>query len=202
MINKLTLKKSMFALLVSLFASNLYASEAQKYIIDTSHSSVGFSVKHLGISTVRGSFDDFNGEFTYNAKDVSTSSAMAAIKVASINTGNGKRDGHLKECDFFCGEKFGEISFKTTKITPVSDGKFKMSGNLTIRDVTLPIELDATFEGAGRGIDGSNRVGFVATGEIDRTAFGLKWNKLTEAGGFVVSPQVKINIEVQGVEAK
>ncbi len=176
------------------------AAHAANYKIDAAHSSVGFKVRHLGISTVSGQFGTFEGTVEYDPKNVAASKTEATIDVASVNTNNPKRDGHLKECDFFCIEKFQKMTFKTLSVTPGAGKKFKINGELSLHGVSKPVTLDAEFIGAAPGPDGKERVAFSAVGELNRKDFGLTWDKITEAGGVMVGAEVKISIEIEAVK--
>lgn len=181
--------------LVSILAST--ALFAGTYNVDTSHSNVGFKVKHLMISNVTGNFNKFAGSFEYDEKTNTIKSLSGEIDVNSINTENEKRDGHLKSADFFDAANYPSLTFKLEKI---SDDK--AYGVLTIRGVSKNIELD--FENNGSVVDpwGNKRVGLELSGKINRKDFGLNWNKTLEAGGVVVSETVKLNIELEGILAK
>lgn len=167
--------------------------------IDPTHSNVEFAVKHLMISTVRGSFSDIEGTITIVAGDPSKSSVNATIKAASIDTRTGQRDDHLRSADFLHAENFPSLTFASTRITGDTD-EFKVTGQLTIRGVSREITLDATQEGAGKDPWGGERIGFSAKTKLDRRDYGLLWNQAIEAGGVVVGNEVKISIEVQAVK--
>jgi polyisoprenoid-binding protein YceI len=169
------------------------------WAIDSAHSSVEFSVKHLMVSTVKGRFHDVAGVLGIDEQDPSRSSISAAIRVASVDTGVGQRDDHLRSDDFFNAASFPEITFKSTKIDGSGEA-WRMTGDLTIRDVTRPVELDVEFEGRGPDAWGGERAGFSATTKINRKDFGVNWNAAIEAGGFVVGDQVKIAINIEAVK--
>jgi polyisoprenoid-binding protein YceI len=170
--------------------------------IDPSHSEVAFSVKHLMISTVRGRFSGVKGSIFLDTEDPSRSSVEAEIDAATIDTREEKRDGHLRSPDFFDVEKYPTITFRSRRIEPVGGDRFKVTGDLTIRGVTREVVLDVTEEGRGRDPWGGERVGFSATGKIDRREFGLTWNQALEAGGVMVSNEIKLSIETEAVKAQ
>lgn len=171
---------------------------AATWEIDTAHSQVGFTVRHLVVAKVRGSFKDWSGTVVLDEKDVTKSSVNVTIKTASIDTGTAKRDDHLRSDDFFNAAKYPEIKFKSTKVEPGKEkGTLKITGDLTIRDVTKSVVLDVTgpspeFKDPG----GNPHVAFSATTKINRKDFGLKWSNATEAGP-VAGDEVNIEIEVE-----
>jgi len=168
--------------------------------LDPVHSIVEFSAKHLMITTVKGRITDVEGTIYTDEKDPKNSSVEATLKAISIDTRTDQRDQHLRSADFLNVEKFPEIKFRSTRI----DGKkeeFKLTGDLTIRDVTKPITLDVQFEGETKDPWGGLRVGFSAKGKIDRRDWGLTWNQALETGGVVVGNDIKIELEVQAVKA-
>ena len=168
--------------------------------LDPSHSEVGFSVKHLMISTVRGRFSGVKGSIFLDSADVTRSSAEVEIDARTIDTREEKRDGHLRSPDFFDVEKYPTISFRSRRIESLGGERYRVTGDLTIRDVTREVVLDVTEEGRGRDPWGGERVGFTATGKIDRREFGLTWNQALEAGGVMVSNEIKLTIETEAVK--
>ncbi|MCB0360012.1 MAG: polyisoprenoid-binding protein [Bdellovibrionales bacterium] len=175
---------------------------AAEYKVDDAHTTIGFSVKHLGISWVAGSFGEFEGSFQFDPKNIKAASAKATIKTKSITTSNAKRDDHLRSADFFNAEQHQEISFQSKEIKDVQGDKFTVVGDLTVNGVTHPVSLDAEFRGAATDPWGNDRAGFTASGKINRKDFGLTWNKLLETGGLVVGEDVFITIEVEGIKEK
>lgn len=167
--------------------------------LEPSHTSVEFSAKHMMITTVRGRIIDIEGMIFTDEQNPSRSYVEASLKPASIDTGNKQRDEHLRSADFIDVAKFPAITFRS-KHTEGSKERFKLTGDLTIRDTTKEITLDVTFEGTGKDPWGGDRVGFTATGRIDRRDFGLTWNQALETGGVLVSNDIKINIEVQATK--
>ena len=170
---------------------------AGTYNVDTSHSNVGFKVKHLMISNVTGKFDKFSGSFNYDEKTNTLKTLTGNIEVSSINTENEKRDAHLKSADFFDAKNHPKLTFRLDKVE--EDIAF---GKLTLRGVTKDVKLD--FENNGTVVDpwGNTRVGLELTGKINRKDYGLNWNKGLEAGGVLVGETVKLTIELEGILAK
>ncbi|RBQ28583.1 YceI family protein [Aliarcobacter vitoriensis] len=181
--------------LVSVVTSS--ALFAGTYDVDASHSNVGFKVKHLMISNVSGKFDDFSGKFEYDEKTKKLKSLEGKVNVSSINTEDEKRDAHLKAADFFDEANHPTLTFKLDKVE-----KDVAYGKLTIRGITKDVKLD--LENNGTAVDpwGNKRVGLALSGKINRTDFGLNWNKALETGGVLVDETVKINVEVEGILAK
>ena len=168
--------------------------------LDPSHTLVEFSAKHLMITTVKGRITDVEGTIVMDEKNPRNSYVEATLKAVSIDTRTEQRDQHLRSADFLNAELFPEIKFRSTKIEGDKDS-FKMTGDLTIRDVTRPITLDIRFEGQQTDPWGGERIGFSGSGKIDRRDFGLTWNQALETGGVVVGNDVKINLEVEAVKA-
>ena len=169
--------------------------------IDPAHTEVGFSVKHLMISTVRGRFADVRGTITLDETDLASSSVEAEIATASIDTRQEQRDVHLRSPDFFEVERFPTITFRSRSVQPAKGDRLRVTGELTIRGVTREVELEVTDEGRGKDPWGGDRLAFSATTTIDRRDFGLTWNQALETGGVLVSNEIKISIDVQAVKA-
>jgi polyisoprenoid-binding protein YceI len=169
--------------------------------IDAAHSTIGFSIRHMVFSKVRGRFLKYTGAIQLDDGDLANSWVEVAIDAASIDTGTVQRDNHLRSADFFDAERFPELRFRSTRVQDVGGGRLRVIGELTIRDATREVALDA--EPAGRGIDpwGNERIGFVAKTSIDRKDFGLAWNQLLEAGGVLVGDRVDLELDVQAVNA-
>lgn len=170
------------------------------YNIDPSHSSIGFSIKHMMIAKVHGAFEKFSGKLNLDSSDISKSSIEVSIEAASINTHEAQRDGHLKSADFFDVEKFPTLSFKSSRVEGKS-GDLKVTGDLTIHGVTQKVVLDV--EGPSAEMKdpwGNLKIGVSASTKIKRKDFGLTWNAALEAGGFLVGDDVTINIELQLVK--
>jgi polyisoprenoid-binding protein YceI len=190
--------------LVLVLTALLFASFgfADNYTIDKDHSSINFTVKHMGISNVKGTFKDYDGKIAFDEKTPAKDSATITIKTESINTGTDKRDEHLKSPDFFDTKTFPEMTFKTTKVSK-SGSKYKVEGLLKMHGVEKPVTLTAEFGGVAKDPWGNNRVAFTATGKIDRTDFGLKWNKpLEKAGALMVGNDVNMNFEIEAIQDK
>ncbi len=168
---------------------------AEMYEIDQAHSSVYFKVRHMGISTVTGNFNEFSGTIDLDTGDVSKTSGNMTIQAASIDTRNKKRDGHLNAPDFFDTQKYPTIEFKSTRISDVNGDKGKLHGDLSMHGVTKPIVLDIELTGKI-----ADRIGFTASGLINRTEYGLTWTKLMETGGVVVAEEVKIGMDIEAVK--
>jgi polyisoprenoid-binding protein YceI len=171
------------------------------WTIDPAHSLVEFSGKHMMFTTVKGRFRDLQGTISLDEADHSRSSVEVEIQAGSIDSGVDQRDGHLKSPDFLDVENNPTITFKTTGVLPIGADRARVFGDLTIRGTTRPIELDVAYEGLGKNPWGKEVVGFSARTEINRKDYGLTWNVALEAGGFLVSDQVKIHLEVQAVRA-
>jgi polyisoprenoid-binding protein YceI len=170
---------------------------AGTYTIDAAHSSVGFTVRHLGLSKVKGRFESFEGDVVV-APDPGSSSTSVRIDTASFDTGNADRDGHVTSADFLDVEVYPSMTFESTAVR--QDGRrWALDGALTIKDVTLPVSLDVDFEGAGSDPWGGSRIAFSATTTIEREAFGLTWNQVLETGGVLVGKTVTIDLDVQAV---
>jgi polyisoprenoid-binding protein YceI len=168
------------------------------FALDRSHTQVGFVARHLMVSKVRGRFTDFEGTIIV-ADDPSASSVEVTIQAASVNTNDENRDNHVRNNDFLSVEEFPTLSFRSTKVELKPRGDWKVYGDLTVRGVTRPVVLDVEFEGVIQDPWGNQRLGFTASGEIDRNDFGVSFNAALETGGFVVSPKVKLEIEAEAV---
>ncbi|MEV4093725.1 YceI family protein [Streptosporangium saharense] len=173
---------------------NLQLPAAGTFNLDAAHTRIGFVVKHMMVSKVRGHFDQFAGSVTV-AENPLESSAELTIKAESISTGVADRDGHLRGDDFLAAEKYPEITFRSTRVVGHSGDEFTVLGDLTIRDVTRPVELTVEYGGAGTNPWGQAVWGFSITTEIDREEFGLTWNQTLETGGVLVGKKIKIEIE-------
>lgn len=165
--------------------------------IDATHSVIGFSVRHMMVSKVKGRFDQFSGEIV-TAERFEDSAVSTTIDATSINTGNEQRDGHVKSADFFAVETHPEWSFRSTGIT--ADGEdFVLAGDLTLKGVTKPVELALEVNGFGPDAWGGTRAGFSATTTINRSDFGVDISLPLDGGGVVVSEKVGIEMEIEGV---
>lgn len=166
-----------------------------KWNVDASHSEVGFKVKHMMISTVKGTFEEFDASVETESDDFKNASFSFSAKTDSINTKNDDRDTHLKSDDFFNSEKYPELTFKSTSY----DGNI-LVGDLTIKDVTKEVTLNTDFNGVAVDPYGQTKAGFEITGKINRKDFGLTWNAVTEAGSIVVSDTIQFAIDLQFIK--
>jgi polyisoprenoid-binding protein YceI len=168
------------------------------YGLDASHSHVGFSVRHLMVSKTKGRFADVSGTI-HIAEDPLESSVEVEISVASIDTRDETRDGHLRSADFFDADDHPSIRYRSTKVVQAGERRWNVEGELTVRGITLPVPLEVAFEGGAKDPWGNHRIGFTARAELDREAFGLTWNQALETGGVLVGKQVQIDIEAEAV---
>lgn len=171
-----------------------------KWNIDPTHSEVQFKVKHLVISTVTGQFNKFEGSVETEGEEFDSASASFQLDVNSIDTNTADRDAHLKSDDFFSAEKFPHIKFSNGQLKK-SGNDFKLSGDLTIKDITKPIVLDVEYGGSMVDGYGQHKAGFEIAGKISRKEFGLTWNMVTEAGGVVVGDEVKLQLNIQVIKS-
>lgn len=179
-------------------------STTTTWTIDPTHSLIEFSTRHMMITTVKGRFTEVQGTITTNEQNPAQAGAEVTIATASITTGTDARDEHLRSADFFDAARFPALTFRATRIegSPRAPGdEFVVVGDLTVRDVTREVRLDATFEGTGRDPWGNEKASFSATTKIDRRDFGLTWNAALETGGMLVSNDIRIAIEVQAVKS-
>jgi polyisoprenoid-binding protein YceI len=177
--------------------SDMTALTTGTWNLDASHSEIGFSVRHAGISKVRGSFTEFDATLT-TGETLADSSVDATVQIASVNTKDANRDGHLKSEDFFNAEQFPTMTFKSTSVKGDA-GDFVLVGDLTIRGVSKEVEFAAELGGEAVDAFGATRVGFFASTTISRKEFGITWNAALEAGGVLVSDKVKIEIDASFV---
>jgi polyisoprenoid-binding protein YceI len=179
-------------------------SLANTFTIDPTHSTVGFKIKHLGISNVTGKFDDFSGTFNFDPKKVDASTANAKIKLASVNTGLKARDEHLTNDDFFNVAKNPDMTFESKSIKQKGPNKFDVNGILTLNGVSKPVTLAVQYLGSVNDPFNKNgeKAAFSAKTKINRRAYGLTWNKAIETGGVMVGEEVQINLEIEGNREK
>ena len=177
------------------------AAAQQTWTIDPGHSEASFAVKHLMISTVRGTFRNVSGTIALDEANPAGSHVEAEIDAASIDTRQEQRDTHLRSADFFDVEKHPALTFRSAKVESLGSGQFRVLGNLTIRDVTRAVVLDVEETGRGKDPWGGERIGYSATTKFDRTDFGLTWNQALETGGIMVGNEVKVTLDVQAVLA-
>lgn len=171
------------------------------YVIDPSHSRIGFSARHAMVTTVRGSFGEFEGTAHVDTANPSASNAKIVIKTASIDTGSADRDGHLRSGDFFDADVNSEITFTTTQVERVEDDVWRLTGDLVIKGVSKPVTID--FESTGSAIDpfGNTRIGFEGATSINRKDWGLTWNAALETGGVLVSEKIKLEFDVSAIKS-
>jgi len=174
---------------------------ATKWTLDKTHSNVKFSVTHMVVSETEGSFKLFDGSMENTKPDFSDARIAFTVDVNSINTDNENRDKHLKSDDFFAAEKYPTMKFESTSFVPQGNNKYKLNGNLTIRDVTKPVTFDVVYGGSINTQRGA-KVGFKATTTINRFDYNLKWDRATETGGLVVGKEVEVTIKVELNEVK
>jgi polyisoprenoid-binding protein YceI len=168
-----------------------------EYEVDPSHTQVMFKVRHMGVSTVSGRFRRFAATFAWDPADPGASWVTATIDAASIDTDNDRRDNHLRSADFFAADSYPTLTFRSTRVEEVGEGRLRVAGDLSIRGVTKPVVLDVVLEGATVGGVGRPITGWTAEATINRKDYGLMWNRLTEAGGWVVGDDVRIVLEVE-----
>jgi polyisoprenoid-binding protein YceI len=171
------------------------------WTIDTSHSTINFSVKHLMVSTARGQFEKFSGTVHFDEVNPVDSTVDVTIEAASINTKDAQRDGHLKSPDFFDVEKYPTIAFKSKTVKHIDATNAKLTGDLTIKDVTKEVTLDVEYQGQQKSPFGTTNAGFTATTKFNREDFNLGWNVALEAGGFLVGKDIKIEIDLELIKA-
>lgn len=170
------------------------------WTIDTTHSEIGFKIKHLVISTVSGKFTSFEGKLEGEPGDLENAKISFTADIDSIHTGNEQRDGHLKSADFFDAAKYAKLSFVSAKIEHKDGNDYKVTGDLTIKNVTRSVTLNVEFGGTQNNFYGQTVAGFEITGKINRQDFGLTWSAVTEAGGIVVSDEVKLVVNTELVK--
>jgi len=175
------------------------ALTAGTWTVDPAHSSVGFTARHLMITKVHGTFRTFSGTFEV-APDPLQSTLEASVDMASVTTGDDKRDEHLRGSDFFDTTKFPTMTFRSTSITPKGDD-YRLTGDLTINGVTRPVTFELEFEGVTTDPWGNLKAGFEASAEINRKDWGLQWNVALETGGVLVSDKVQLLLEIQAVKS-
>ena len=168
--------------------------------IDPSHTLIEFSAKHLMITTVRGHFKSFDGSIQLNEEQPEASYVEGTVDVASIDTNESQRDNHLRSPDFFDVENYPAMGFRSTRVEFLGGDRFKVHGDLTIKDVTREVVFDVTDEGQVQDPWGNKRWGFGGTTRLNRKDFGLTWNVALEAGGWLVGDEIKVSIELQLVQ--
>lgn len=170
------------------------------WAIDPAHSEIIFKVKHMMITNVSGKFDSFEATIENEDEEFETSQISFTAQVKSINTGNDDRDNHLRSADFFDADQFAAISFKSIAVQKENDGEYTIKGNLTIKDVTKNITLEAEYGSPTLDPWGNTKIGLSITGKINRKDFGLSWNAALESGGVLVGEDIKLAAELQFVK--
>lgn len=173
-----------------------------KWTIDKDHSSVDFSIRHMMIANVKGTFHNFNATVEADVKDLTSADIDFTVDLTSIDTRNQDRDGHLKSPDFFDVEKFPTMNFRSTDIKKKDEDEYEVSGELTLHGVKNKETFTVTFEGQGKDPWGNEKVGFSAQGTINRTDYGLTWNSALETGGVLVGDKVKVNLQIEASKAE
>src|SRR5919107_771974 len=171
-----------------------------KWVLDPTHSELGFKIKHLMISNVSGSLKSFEAEVETQGEDFTTAKINLSADMASISTNNDQRDAHLRNSDFFEVEKYPELKFTSTKLKKTDSDTFALFGDLTLKGVTRPVKLDVEFNGVTKDPWGGERAGFVVTGKINRSDWGVNFNGVLETGGVMLSEEVRITSEIQLVK--
>jgi len=183
------------AVLIGLFSIGS-AVAAEKFDIDQAHSYVGFSVRHMVVSNVKGNFTDFSGTIMFDEKDMTKSSVKVNIKTASVNTSNDKRDEHLRNPDFFDVEKYPEMIFESSKIEKKGDD-YIMHGFLTMHGINREIAIPFDMLGRTTGFQGEDRIGFEGSAKLNRKDYGISFGAVMETGGLVVGDEVKIDLQIE-----
>lgn len=168
-----------------------------KWAVDASHSVVEFSVKHMMIAKVKGSFHSFEAQIEADPNDLTTADIQFQVDLSSIDTRNSDRDAHLKTADFFDIENNPKLVFQSTQITKTGDGEYKVAGNLSLHGVTRSETFSVSFEGAGKDPWGNEKVGFSGQGSLKRSDYGLTYNAVLETGGLLIGDEVKISIDIE-----
>ncbi len=166
--------------------------------VDPAHTRFGFAVKHMGVATVRGHFEDVDGTLVIG-EDLSTAKITGSVKAASVQTGVGQRDDHLRSEDFFDAENYPELTFESTRIEAIDDETYRVVGDLTIHGVTREIELEAEVGGVEVGMNGEDRVGLEVTGKLSRSDFEMKFNAALGSGNAVVSDMLKLALDISAI---
>lgn len=168
-----------------------------KWVVDATHSSVDFTIRHMMIAKVKGTFHNFSAEIEANPEDLTSASISFSVELNSIDTRNADRDNHLRTGDFFNTEEHPNLTFKATKIVRTGDGEYDVTGDLSLHGVTRPETFEVTYEGSGKDPWGNEKAGFSAKGAIKRSDYGLTYNAALETGGVLIGDEVKISIELE-----
>ena len=194
------MKKIILSLAIT--AIGFAASAQSKWNVDPTHSNVKFSVSHMVISEVEGSFSDFDGTLEAPGADFNNATIEFSVNVGSINTNSEQRDGHLKSADFFDAAKYPAMTFKSGSFRKTTGNNYVLDGNLTIKGITKKVTFDVTYGGTVKDPYGNTKAGFIAKGSIKRMDYGLTWSAVTEAGGLVVGDEVSIMFNIELAKAK
>lgn len=170
------------------------------YTIDPSHTRIGFSTRHAMVTKVRGAFNEVEGSAT-TGPNLEGASIEVTMQAASIDTRSADRDGHLKSADFFDVETYPTLTFRSTEVTAVDGDTLRVTGDLTIKDVTRPVTVDFEFAGAAQDPFGNERIGFEGSTVVNRKDFGLTWNAALETGGVLVSEKVTLEFEISAIKS-
>ncbi|MGY0018902.1 YceI family protein [Streptomyces sp. cg35] len=170
------------------------------YTVDPAHTTLGFVARHAMVTNVKGSFTDFTGELHLDGSDPAKSTASFDVQMASIDTGNADRDGHLKSADFFKIDEFPTMTFRSTSAEALGGDDYRITGDLTILGTTKPLSIDLEFNGSAKDPFGNERAGFEGKAEILRSEWGLTWNAALETGGVLVSDKIKLNFDISAIK--
>jgi polyisoprenoid-binding protein YceI len=171
-----------------------------KWAVDAVHSNLDFSIRHMMIAKVKGTFHTFEAEIEADPEDITSANISVSVDLSSIDTRNKDRDAHLRSADFFDVDNNPKMTFQSTKITKTGDGEYDVVGDLTIHGVTKSETLSITYEGGGKDPWGNEKVGFSGQGSIKRSDFGLTYNAALETGGVLIADEVKISIEIEAAK--
>jgi polyisoprenoid-binding protein YceI len=180
--------------------STSIATDRQTWTIDPSHSLVEFSVRHMMVSTVKGRFTDLNGTIVFDPHDHARSAVTAEIATNSVTTADPQRDTHLRSADFFDAEQFPTLRFASKRVEPIDAERVRVVGDLTLRDTTREVVLEAELNGRGVNPWGKHVIGFSAHTSLNRKDYGLNWNVALEAGGVLVSDTIKVTLEIEATQ--
>jgi polyisoprenoid-binding protein YceI len=171
------------------------------WTIDTAHSSVDFSIKHMMIAKVKGTFEHFDAQIEADPLDLTTAKIEFTVDVASVNTKNADRDNHLRSADFFDVEKYPKMTFTATSIVKTGEGEYDVTGDLTLHGVTKSETFKVVYEGMGKDPWGNVKAGFSVAGAIKRSDYGLTWNSALETGGVLIGDEVKVSLDIEATKA-
>ncbi|MEV1026346.1 YceI family protein [Streptomyces sp. NPDC050264] len=170
------------------------------YTVDPAHTTLGFVARHAMVTNVKGSFSDFTGALHLDGEDPSKSTASFDVQMASIDTGNADRDGHLKSADFFKIDEFPTMTFRSTSVEALGGDDYRITGDLSILGTTKPLTIDLEYNGSAKDPFGNERAGFEGKAEILRSAWGLSWNAALETGGVLVSDKIKLAFDISAIK--